>query len=64
MSAVNAPGRMTYFLMLTQDEQAHAIRRLADSGMTVHGIAAAAGVSVQQIRSILGQRQQCGNCDE
>jgi hypothetical protein len=56
--------RMRYFAMLTFDEQLDAIQRLAASGMSVYGIASAAGVSVEQVRTIVAAaRSQCEDCE-
>jgi hypothetical protein len=49
-------GKMAYFLMLTRDEQAAAIRRLSSSGMSDYGIASATGLAVEHVRAILGDR--------
>jgi hypothetical protein len=46
--------RMHYFELLTLDERIATIQRLASSGMTVHTIAAATGITVEQIRLIVG----------
>ena len=59
MSSDREDRRMAYFAMLSRDEQAAAIHRLSQSGMSDHGIAAAAGLSVEMIREILSERA-CG----
>lgn len=57
MSATDKPtGRMDYFLLLTRVEQAAAIRRLSGSGFSDHAIAAATQLSVEMVRTILGER--------
>jgi hypothetical protein len=57
MSCTDKPaGPMGYFLLLTPDEQAAAIRRLAASGLSDHVIASATRLSVEMIRTILGER--------
>jgi hypothetical protein len=52
-----ADRRMNYFLMLDQEEQRAAIHRLADSGVSDYGCAAATGLSVEMIRAILGEKK-------
>jgi hypothetical protein len=47
--------KMLYFAMLTRTEQAQAIHRLAQSGVSDYGIAAASGLSVEMVRKILGE---------
>ena len=49
--------RMSYFVLLDREQQEIAIRRLAASGYSDHGIAAACGLAVEQIRAILGPRK-------
>jgi hypothetical protein len=61
---MSAAGAVGYFALLSRDEQVDAIHRLSRAGMTDHGIAAVTMLSVEQIRSILGQRQRCEGCDE
>jgi ABC-type phosphate/phosphonate transport system ATPase subunit len=46
---------MRYFAMLSREEQAQAIHRLSRSGMSDYGIASATQLSVEMIRSILGE---------
>lgn len=48
--------RMSYFALLSHDEQRAAIQRMAASGMSDHTIAAATMLSVEMIRAILGDR--------
>jgi hypothetical protein len=47
-------SRMGYFVMLSRDEQEQAIRRLANSGMSVDTIASATQLSREMIRTIIG----------
>jgi DNA-binding NarL/FixJ family response regulator len=51
-------NRMRHFERLTQHEREQAIKRMADMGMSDHGIAAAARISVEQVRQIIGQREE------
>jgi DNA invertase Pin-like site-specific DNA recombinase len=44
-----------HFNILTRDEQAAAIRRLAASGQSEHTIARATGLSVEMINRILAE---------
>lgn len=46
---------MRYFLLLSRDEQAAAIRRLAATGMSDYSIAAATKLAVEQIRRVLAE---------
>lgn len=48
-------GRMFYFELLSPEEKAKAIQRMAASGMSDHGIASACGLAVEQIRRLLGE---------
>jgi hypothetical protein len=57
-------ARMGYFMMLTEEEQHAAIKRLAASGMAATSIAAATMLSAEQVRVILGQRVGCKECEE
>ncbi len=50
-------NRMGYFAMLTEVEQRTAIRRLAASGMSGHGIASVTGLSIEQVRRFLAENQ-------
>lgn len=50
---MSAPRELAHFLLLTQAEQAAAIRRMASTGWTEHGIAAATRLSVEQVRRVL-----------
>ena len=47
------PRELMHFLLLTQEEQAAAIRRLAAQGWSELSIAAATKLSVEQIRRVL-----------
>ena len=49
--------RMDYFAMLEPEQQRTAIMRLAASGMSDHGIAAATLLSVEMVRQIMGPRR-------
>jgi hypothetical protein len=57
-------ARMDYFMMLSEEEQHAAIKRLAASGMGEASIAAATMLSVEMIRQILGARVGCQECEE
>ena len=46
---------MGYFTMLSKQEQAAAIHRLARSGMSDHSIAAVTGLAADMIRRILAE---------
>jgi hypothetical protein len=50
---VSDDGRLRAFQIMTREEQAAAIRRLANSGMSEHGIARATRLSVELIRHVL-----------
>jgi len=45
--------RMNYFLLLTPEQQQESVRRLSRSGMGNYSIAAATGLSVEQMRRVL-----------
>jgi hypothetical protein len=45
-----------HFHALDRDEQAAAIRRLAESGQGDHTIAHATGLSVEQVRGVLSEK--------
>jgi hypothetical protein len=47
------------FWNLTVDEQANAIRSMADSGQGDHTIASATGLIVEYIRKVLSRRRDC-----
>jgi ABC-type phosphate/phosphonate transport system ATPase subunit len=51
-------ARLAAFRLLSRDEQANAIRRLAATGMSDHGIARATMLSVEQIRIVLANSTQ------
>jgi hypothetical protein len=50
---MSAPRELVHFLLLTQAEQAAAIRRLAAAGWSEYGIAAATRLSVEMVRRVL-----------
>lgn len=50
-----APREIVYFLLMTQQEQAVAIRRLASQGMSDTTLATATRLSVEQIRRIIAE---------
>lgn len=52
----NAP-ELREFLQLTRTQQVSAIRELEASGMSEYGIAAAARLSVEQVRRILADTE-------
>jgi hypothetical protein len=49
-----ADARRRNFESLTADEKIAALRRLARSGLSDHGIAAASGLSVEMVRQLVG----------
>jgi hypothetical protein len=49
-------NRMAAWHALTEAQQAEAIRAMADSGFTDHGISAATRLAVEQVRRVLGER--------
>jgi hypothetical protein len=51
----SADPRMVHFRVLSQPEQAGAIRRLAAAGHSAHAIASATGLSVEQVRQVLAE---------
>lgn len=57
-------GRLDYvrlhFWTLDREQQAEAIRRLIAAGMSEYGASHATGLSVEQIRRILGEHAQEG----
>lgn len=48
-------ARMRHFHTLDRSRQAEAIRRLAATGMSDHGISHATQLSLEQVRRILGE---------
>ncbi|MGH3631103.1 MAG: hypothetical protein ACRDRL_27125 [Sciscionella sp.] len=52
---MSAPGHLHHFLLLDQEQQAQAIKRMAATGWSDNGIATATGLSVEQIRRILAE---------
>lgn len=57
MSPEYRAREMHHFTLLSRDDQRAAIQRLARSGMTDYGIAAATALSVEMIRAILGDQK-------
>lgn len=55
MTPQHREREMHYFQLLSCKEQKAAIQRLANSGMSDYGIAAATALSVEQIRIVLGE---------
>lgn len=55
-AASHIGGELRYFLLLTPEQQADAIRRLARTGVSDHGIAAATRLSVEMVRRILARQ--------
>jgi hypothetical protein len=47
---------LNHFLLLERREQEAAVRRMAAAGMGDYGVAAATGLSVEQVRRVLAQR--------
>lgn len=65
MSAPNPEQRrMLYWNLLTHDEQRDAIIRMVKSGMNPSTIATAAGISVEMVRQVIGDRGRCEECGE
>ena len=57
MGAAAQSGReLQHFLLLDRDQQREAVCRLASSGMSDYSVAAATKLSVEMIRTILGER--------
>jgi len=54
--ASSVPNSRIYFYELTRAEQAVAIRKLIDDGMSEYGAAAATGLSVEMVRQIIAAR--------
>ena len=50
-----------YWLLLSPEEKRAVIQRLADSGVSDHGIAAATGIAVEQVRTFIGERGHRGS---
>ncbi|HZO22282.1 MAG TPA: hypothetical protein VFB37_07220 [Steroidobacteraceae bacterium] len=50
-----APRELVHFLLLSPDQQAAAIRRLAASGQSLSTIAAATRLSIEQIQRLLAE---------
>ena len=51
------PRELHFFTILTAEEKAAAVRRMASQGWSDHGIAAATRLSVEQVRRIVAERQ-------
>jgi DNA invertase Pin-like site-specific DNA recombinase len=47
---------LRHFLLLDREQQESAIRRLAAAGMPEYTIATATGLSVEQVRRVIGER--------
>lgn len=45
------------FLLLDHEQQRQAMQRLAASGLSDYGIAAATSLSVEMVRAVLGERE-------
>jgi hypothetical protein len=45
-----------YCLILTREEQEHAIRKLAAGGLSDYDLVAATGLAVEIIRQVIGER--------
>jgi hypothetical protein len=50
--------RMVHFHTLTRQEQAQAIHRLAAEGWSDYGICHATQLAIEQIRRVLGERNE------
>lgn len=55
--SLGAERRLHYFALLSPEQQRKAVRRLARAGMGASTIAAAAQISVEQVREVLGQAE-------
>ena len=51
-------NRMAHFHALDHEQQAEAVRRLAVLGYSDHDIGHATGLAVEQVRQIIGRRQE------
>ena len=49
---------LRHFLLLDREQQESAIRRLVASGMAEYTIATATGLSLEQVRNVLADRQE------
>lgn len=58
MHPAHRERELQHFLLLGRGQQAEAIRRLATTGMSDYGIAAATSLSVEMVRAVLGERRQ------
>jgi hypothetical protein len=54
-AVIESDARLRHFRLLTRDQQAQAIRRLAATGMTDYDVSAATRLAVEQVRQILGE---------
>lgn len=54
-TAPRVSRELHYFAMMTREEQAAAIKRMASLGWSDHGIASATRLSVEMVRRILGE---------
>jgi hypothetical protein len=52
---MSVPGHLHHFLLLDREQQAQAIRRMANTGWSESSIAAASRLSVEQVRRILAE---------
>ncbi len=50
------PRELVHFLLLSEEEQRDAIRKMARSGWSDSGIATATRLSVEQVRQVIGER--------
>ncbi len=53
---MSIPGELVYFLLLTRDQQATAIRRMSSQGWSDHAIAGATHLGVEDVRRVLGEK--------
>jgi hypothetical protein len=52
---MSVSGHLHHFLLLDRDQQAQAIRRMANLGWSDSGIAATTRLSMEQVRRILAE---------
>lgn len=52
---MSVSGQLHHFLLLDREQQAQAIRRMANTGWSDSSIAAATRLSVEQVRRILAE---------
>ena len=55
--AASAQRELHHFVILDREQQASAIRKLAASGVSDYGIAAATRLSVEFVRAVIGPRK-------